>query len=151
MNWRDRHTVVPAVYLILRKEDKILLLRRANTGYMDGYYALPSGHLDGGETADQAACREAKEEVGVDIEPSDLRLLHTLHRKAQEGDYERIDLFFEVGKWTGEPKNVEPEKCDEVTWIPLNELPENVTPEVSQALECIANMLPYSTMGFTDS
>jgi 8-oxo-dGTP diphosphatase len=46
-----RHTIIPAVYLILKNsKGQVCLTRRFNTGYMDGHYSLPAGHLDGGES-----------------------------------------------------------------------------------------------------
>ncbi|MFH0856765.1 MAG: NUDIX hydrolase, partial [bacterium] len=47
---KERFKVIPAVYLFLEEDGKILLLRRFNTGYEDGNYAFVSGHLDGGES-----------------------------------------------------------------------------------------------------
>ena len=82
-NLQSRCELLVAVYLIFRDGDKVLLLKRANTGYRDGYYSLPSGHLNGGEPAIRAAIREAKEEVGVDIDLKDLRLVHTSHRYSE--------------------------------------------------------------------
>ena len=46
---KDRNKAVPAVYLILKEGDKILLGRRVNTGYHDGDYTVPSGHVEAGE------------------------------------------------------------------------------------------------------
>lgn len=54
-------------------------MQRDNTGFRDGYYALPSGHVDGGEPA----VREAKEWVGVDIDSKGLRLVHKMHRYSE--------------------------------------------------------------------
>ena len=62
-----------AVHIFLLRENSVLLLRRAHTGYGDGNYSVVAGHLDGGESVTQAAVREAKEEVGVDLRPADLR------------------------------------------------------------------------------
>lgn len=90
---RQRFTLVLAAYLIIRQDDKVLLIRRANTGYYDGMYALPAGHVDGNEPAHRAAIREAKEEVGVTIHEEDLRFVHVMHRVAEEGDHERVDFF----------------------------------------------------------
>lgn len=150
-----RHKVVPAVYIILRDGDKILLLRRANTGYCDGFYSMPSGHVGGldekgGESAIQAAAREAKEEVGIDINPKDLQLVHTLHRYSDEPEpHERIDLYFEAIEWNGEPHNAEPHKCDELLWVSIDDLPEKMTPEVRHTLDMIARSEPYSDMNFS--
>lgn len=147
-HWRERHRVVPAVYLIFRKGNQILMLKRANTGYMDSFYSLPSGHLDGGESAAMAATREAKEEVGVTIDLADLQLVNTLHRKAEEGDHERIDLIFEVKKWHGTPKNAEPHKCSEIKWFAADNLPENTIPAVRFGLEIVAQGKPYADFNF---
>jgi 8-oxo-dGTP diphosphatase len=148
MRWQDRWTVIPAVYLILEKDSKILLMRRHNTGYQDGNYSLPAGHLDGGEPATLALTREAKEEIGIDLDVSELELLHTMHRIAEEGNHERLDLYFRAKKWQGEPTNMEPHKCDELRWVSRTDLPENVIPVVAQALACIRTNQPYSDFGF---
>lgn len=147
-HWTERHKVVPAVYMVLRRGNEVLLLKRANTDYMDGYYGLPAGHLDGGEPATAAAVREAEEEIGVVIDPADLKLAQTAHRQSEEGDHERIDLFFEVKKWHGEPRNAEPEKCSEIGWYPLKQLPENTIPLVHAVLENVARGEIYSEHGF---
>jgi 8-oxo-dGTP diphosphatase len=148
MRWQDRFTVVPAVFVLLRKGDTILCMRRFNTGYQDGNYGLPSGHLDGGEPARAAITREAAEEVGVIIDVADLKLVHTQHRRAEEGSHERIDLFFETRVWQGEPRIMEPHKCDDLKWIDLHKLPKNTVPVVATALACIAAGEPYSEADF---
>lgn len=148
-NWRNRHSVVPAVYVIFREGDKILLLKRANTGYRDGFYSLPAGHFDGGEPALQVAIREAKEEVGVDIAPEALRLVHTQHRLAEEGDHERLNLFFEASTWNGTPTNAEPEKCSDLRWVDIRKLPDNLVPELKYAMPRIAAHIPYGHFDFT--
>lgn len=43
----------------------MLLLKRANTGHLDGFWSVPAGRLDGGESITAGAVREAYEEVGV--------------------------------------------------------------------------------------
>lgn len=148
MGWQDRFTVVPAVYLILRRGDRVLLMRRYNTGYQDGNYSLPAGHLDGGETALAAVIREAKEEAGITVAPADLKLVHTMHRVAEEGSHERVDLFFETAVWQGEPQVMEPHKCDDAQWFDAAKLPDNTVAVVVQALRCVAAQQPYSESGF---
>ncbi|HET7320838.1 MAG TPA: NUDIX domain-containing protein [Candidatus Saccharimonadales bacterium] len=143
-----KFSLIPAAYIILRKEGKVLLIRRANTGYLDGYYSLPSGHIDGHETAIQAAAREAKEEVGVTIQVKDLGFVHVIHRVAEEKDHERVDFFFEADTWEGEPTNCEPDKCDDLQWFFIDDLPVKTSPVVKQALHCVAEGKQYSDLGF---
>ena len=76
----DRFVVVPAAYVIVRRGDEVLLLLRADTGYMDGYWAVPAGHVERGESVLAAAVRELKEEVGIDVDPSDLQPVTAMHR-----------------------------------------------------------------------
>ncbi|MET0779565.1 MAG: NUDIX domain-containing protein [Candidatus Saccharimonadales bacterium] len=148
MGWQDRFTVIPAVYLILRRGDQVLLMRRCNTGYQDGKYSLPAGHLDGDESASAAMVREAKEEAGITVAPDDLTLVHTMHRRAEEGTHERMDLFFEAIVWQGEPQVTEPDKCDDAQWFDAVKLPDNTVEVVVQALRAVANHEPYSECGF---
>jgi len=147
-HWQDRHKVIPAVYILLRKDNQILLLKRQNTGYRDGEYSLPAGHLEGGESAVAAAVREAKEEVGIRIQSEDLHLVHTQHRVAEGGDHERISLFFETKKWQGEPKNAEPHKCSELLWAGPDDLPSNLVPELEHLFKHLVKKNPYGHFGF---
>lgn len=141
--------VTPASYVIFEKDDQILLLKRASTGYYDGNYSLPAGHFDGGETAKDVAVREVKEELGLDINPVDLKLVHVSHRKSPTPiDHERMDLFFKISKWHGEPVNAEPDKHEEIKWFPANELPENMVPEVKQAISKVSSGQNYGDFGF---
>jgi 8-oxo-dGTP diphosphatase len=149
MKWQDRHKLIPAVYVLFRKDNQILLTKRANTGYRDGFYSLPAGHLDGGEPAIMAAVREVKEEVGIDIEPQNLRLIHTQHRVSEEGNHERINLYFETEKWHGTPINAEPQKCSEICWVNVDALPDNLVPELKYLFKELAEDASYGHFGFT--
>jgi 8-oxo-dGTP diphosphatase len=120
-----------AVHIFLVQNGEVLLLRRYNTGYEDGKYSVVAGHIDGAETVRQASSREAEEEVGINIKPQDLRVVEIMHRKSED---ERVDFFLEAKKWSGELKNREPDKCDQVAWFPLDELPENTIPYIKRAL-----------------
>lgn len=119
------------VHLFFIKDHKILLARRLNTGYRDGDYSVPAGHLDGGETVVEAGCREALEEVGVALSGDDLVFTGVMHRIEDE---ERVDFFLVVTKWPREPFNNEPEKCDDLRWVDLDALPVNTVPYVRQAI-----------------
>lgn len=126
-----RATFPVTVHLLFLEQNRILLLRRFQTGYADGQYSVPAGHLDGGETVLAAAAREAREEIGVEIEPSSLTFSSVMHR--HEGD-ERVDFFVHVPAWRGQPVNAEPEKCDELRWADLEALPGNTVPYVRRAI-----------------
>jgi len=120
------------VHLLFFRADRVLLLLRCNTGYRDGEYSVPAGHLDGDETVMAAAIREAHEETGLWLEPADLVFSSVMHRN--EGE-ERVDFFVHVREWEGEPINTEPQKCSELTWVKVNELPDNTIPYVRRAID----------------
>ncbi len=133
------------VHLLFFRENQILMLRRFNTGYADGQYSVPAGHLDGGETVRAAAAREAEEEVGVRIEADDLSFSTVMHRIE---DDERVDFFVHVHQWEGEPFNAEPEKCDELCWVDVHQLPENTIPYVRQAIDNHLNGVRFDEFGW---
>ncbi|HSB00203.1 MAG TPA: NUDIX domain-containing protein [Anaerolineales bacterium] len=120
------------VHLLFFRDEQILLLRRFNTGYADGQYSVPAGHLDGGETVMSAAAREAEEETGLRLEAEDLIFSSVMHRIEDE---ERVDFFIHVRHWQGQPVNAEPDKCDELRWVNVNELPNNTIPYVRKAIQ----------------
>lgn len=132
MSSKDRFKIVVAVHLFLIDREKILLARRFNTGYQDGNYSVPAGHVDGGEKATKAMIREAKEEVGIKIKEKDLEFVHVMHRLSDE---ERVDFFFVCKKWQGEPRIMEREKCDELKWEETDDLPVNTIPYVRAAIK----------------
>ena len=124
------------VYLLLCRDDEVLLLRRANTGYQDGNYGLVAGHIEGNELLTEAMVREAKEEAGIDINASDLELVHTAHRlDKSRPDQERIDIFFRATTWKGEIVNAEPEVCDDLSWFSMDSLPDNMIPFVKLVIQ----------------
>jgi 8-oxo-dGTP diphosphatase len=120
------------LHLILREGPRILMGVRKNTGFCDGMYHLPAGHLEDEETVSAGAIREAKEELGIDIHPEELALVHTMHQR--EG---RLSLFFEVEKWSGEITNAEPHKYELLDWLLPDRLPKNVVPYARAALRLI--------------
>jgi 8-oxo-dGTP diphosphatase len=128
----ERFKLVPESHLILLRGSEILLLRRSGTDYEDGKLSVVAGHMDGGETAREAICREAREEVGIEIRPDDLTFAQIVHR-ADRG--ERVSFFFAARHWRGEVRNMEPHKASELRWCPLDDLPGDMVPYVRQAIE----------------
>ena len=133
------------VHLLFFLGDQILLLRRFNTGYRDGEYSVPAGHLDGNETVMAAAAREAKEEIGVEFEAGAVAFSSVMHRNE---DDERVDFFVHVRRWRGEPVNAEPDKCDQVCWVEVNNLPLNTIPYVRQAIQNHLNRVRFDEFGW---
>lgn len=133
----QRNSAVPASYLILEREGKILLMRRFQTGYQDGNYGLPAGHVDEGEYPAETMVREAKEEIGINLAPEDLVCVHVAYELPHDATGNRVDFYFAAKNWSGEPVIIEPHKCDALRWASLEELPENVIPKVRLALEAI--------------
>lgn len=146
---KERHKNVPASYLVFLNGTKTLLLRRYNTGYEDGNYSLVAGHVDPGETFTECIIREAEEEAGIFVEAKDLEVKHVMHRNSgMNENNERVDVFFVVKKWKGEVINKELNKCDDLSWFDINNLPENIIPCVRHALTCMANNVFYSEFGW---
>jgi len=84
--------------------------------------------------------RGAKEEAGITINPDDLRLLHVGCRYNRD----RIDLFFITDTWQGEITNMKPDKCDDLSWYPLAQLPDTTIPYIRFVLDVISKGANYS-------
>lgn len=127
------------------------MLRRFNTGYEDGNYSFIAGHLDGKESFTQTIIREAKEEAGVTVKPKDIKVAHVMNRYVIKNDFglrERIDIFFVAKKWQGEIKNMEPNKCDDLSWFSINKLPKNTIPYIKEVVNNIKKKTYYSEFGY---
>ena len=121
-----------SVHLLLIKSGRVLLLRRYNTGYEDGNYSMVAGHIEGGEELKTAMIREAREEAGIEISPSDLEVVGVIH-SVTEGEY--FHFYLTASDWMGEVSNMEPDKCDDLSWFDINDLPDNTIPYIRQAIE----------------
>ncbi|MDR3571571.1 MAG: NUDIX domain-containing protein [Candidatus Pacebacteria bacterium] len=142
----ERFTLRAAVYGLLIKDDRLLMLRRFNTGWQDGNYGLPAGHLEAGESITEALRREVREETGIELRPGQERFVHVMHRTSNGRSY--MDFFFVISEWEGEPQNTEPEKCDDLSWFSLNTLPENTVPSVRFAIEKYKSNIALAEFGW---
>ena len=120
--------VVLAHTLVWDDAGGVLLLRRARTGFMDGYHTLPGGHRERGETVAGAALRECREEAGIDVET--IRPLVVLPYA------EGVNFVFEAVAWRGKPRIGEAARCDSVAFAPVDRLPTPIAPFVRTALDC---------------
>jgi mutator protein MutT len=90
------HNIAAAVAIIFTYEDKILFTER-NVDPDKGKLDLPGGFIDPNETAEEAACREISEELGLTITSNDLTYITTsqnnyLYRNVP---YRTMDIFYE--------------------------------------------------------
>lgn len=126
----DRYPV--AVHVILTHGGgRVLLMRRAGSGYADGQLELPAGHVDLGETPTDCAVREIVEELGVHLDPSHLEPSGTMFRCSLEP---RVDIFFTASSWSGTPEIRERHKCTELVWADPDELPPDALDFVGQTI-----------------
>ena len=117
-----------AVHMIIKKDNKILLQKRKGSKLWPGYYALPAGHIDEGENQYDALVREAREELGIDLDPKKiLNNYVVLRRNFFEIDGKQlepyIDYYFDIEEFEGVPKIMEEDKCDELIWADADNLP----------------------------
>jgi 8-oxo-dGTP diphosphatase len=144
---QERHTANLAVYLMLISEDRLLLALRKNTGFADGLYSLPSGHVEVGESVVDAMVREANEEIGIVLDPENLEMVHVAYHQS---DKPYVDFYWLCTEFEGKVCNGEPEKCGELTFFPIDELPDNVAPNVRSAIEHMAEGKVFSEFGFEE-
>ena len=142
----DRFKMIASSYLLLVIDGKILLSRRFKTGYEDGKYSLPAGHIEDNESLTAGGAREIFEEIGIRIKPKDLTLVHVMHRKK---DDIRMDFFFTPEIGDQKPINNEPNKCDDLRWFPLTNLPANTIPYIHHAIDCYQKKIFYSEFGWS--
>lgn len=151
----DRFVVVPAAYVLFVRPSpggrEVLLQLRRGTGYMDEHWATAAaGHIERGESVFAAAAREATEELGVGevvLEP-----LCAMHRTGSGLPIdERVDYFLLATSWSGEPRIVEPDKCADLRWFGLHDLPAPVVPHELQVIEALRDdtLAPILTHGFS--
>ncbi len=144
----NRHKNIVASYLVLIKDNKVLLSKRQNTGYSDGEYSVVAGHLEPGETFTKAIIREAKEEAGIDLDQEKLVVLHVQHCKSDINASERVHVYFTAKKWKGKIINKEAQKCEYFKWFGFDNLPSNIVPHVREAILNIKKNVFYSEQGW---
>lgn len=142
---RTMYTLPAYVGIILKQNNQVLLVKRANSDWASECWNFPGGLLEANETVLQAAVRETKEEIGVSIDPQDFSLVHVLHVHAGGTNTRTIiGFYFMAEKWQGTPINNEPEKHNDIGWFDLNNLPAHTTQHAGQALHGLLNCISYS-------
>lgn len=121
-----KENFLSAIYLIIKNsEGKMLLQRRQGTKLWPGFLALPAGHVDEGENVYDAAIREAREELSITITKQDIIDSFVVNRRNKSlSPY--FDVYFEISSYKGQIKINEPEKCSELKWVDINNLPNDM-------------------------
>lgn len=138
--------VVVDLMLIRENNGKkeVLLALRKNTGYCDGEYELPGGHLEAEEDIFDAMIREAKEELNIELKREDLKIEHILHH--YKGN--RIKFLISARKYEGTLQVGEPDKCEKLDWFDINKLPDNTEKRARRVLEELKNGIFYDNSDF---
>lgn len=142
----EKEKFLSSVYLIIRNnERKILLQRRQGTKLWCGFLALPAGHIDENETPYEAVIREAKEELDIKININDIIDTFVVARK-NKSLMPYYDIYFEISKYEGTIKINEPNKCEEIVWCDINNLPEDMIDFEVTAINNNLNGIKFSVV-----
>ena len=84
------------------------------------------------------------------IKPENLKLINTTqYQKTSSKSYNYINLFFECSDFNDDPKIGEPEKCDDLIWLSIDQFNTiSIIDSVRFSLESALNNIPFSTFGF---
>lgn len=143
----ERYKSKIVVDLLLERTNKdtnkkeILLMLRQNTGYLDNRYDLPGGHVEPNEDIFGAMIREAKEELGIIIKREDMKIIHIYHQYKKD----KLKFVFQVKKYTNLIRNAEPEKCQELKWVEIQNLPHDTIPIIKEEITNIKNDIFYQS------
>jgi len=124
--------ILGSVNVLIVKDNKLLLGRRQNTGWGDGLLCIPGGHTEADETPRQAAVRELKEELSIDVDVNDLEFVCVSARKSNR---HYVAYEFMLRDTDHKPKNNEPRLCSELIWVDLDKLPDDVIPDFKAIIE----------------
>jgi ADP-ribose pyrophosphatase YjhB (NUDIX family) len=117
-----------AAFLI--ENDNILLLERGVEPFK-GFWEVPAGKCEPGETFEQAIEREVLEETDLNI-----KIIREIGVNINE-QYKFESHLFIVERISGELKNTEPDKHLKVAFIPLNNLPDNIGASTRKGLQIL--------------
>lgn len=108
--------------ILENSEGKILIGKRL--GKHAPFYSIPGGHLELGESFEEGAIREIKEETNLDItDPRVIAVTNNLHTFHQEGKH-YISVILHARFSSGDAQVMEPDKCAQWLWCDPQQLPQ---------------------------
>lgn len=123
------------VGLYIFNEQNQLLLGLRKSAHGNGTWCPPGGHLEFGESFEEAACREAKEETGLMVSEADVSVYGVTNDFFEETGKHYVTIHLLTHNFEGVPKVCESEKCVEWHWFKLDNLPKNLFLPVTHFLE----------------
>lgn len=136
MNTTPRYTIPVSVHLIvLNSKQQVLMSKRKNTWFFDGYYSLISWHKQKDENVIDALIRIGKEDAQIYINANDLIFSSIMNRKSNELEY--IDYFYIIQNYKWEYKNMNVNTCENIWFFNVHTPPENTIPHIAYALSNI--------------
>lgn len=144
----ERFKLIGGVFCLIIKDNKVLMELRKNK-FDAGLYSLVGGCMEDGETVKQAAVREIKEEVGLEVHEDDIEVISVLHRITPKPDsWQSIEFVLLVNKFSGNPNLLENNVCGDLKWFPLENLPQNISHYAKQAIDNYINKEMFSEINF---
>ena len=129
----DRFKAHVSAHVLFIKDKNVLMSLRKNIT-SDGLYGLVAGHLEGKETVTDAILREVKEEVGLDLDKNNIEIKTVCHSYSKHNEREFIQFYAICRDWEGEFVNEEPDKCGELKFFSIDNLPSNTVPYIRKAI-----------------
>lgn len=144
----ERFKLIGGVFCLIIKDNKVLMELRKNK-FDAGLYSLVGGCMEDGETVKQAAVREIKEEVGLEVHEDDIEVISVLHRITPKPDsWQSIEFVLLVNNFFGNPNLLENNVCGDLKWFPLENLPQNISHYAKQAIDNYINKEMFSEINF---
>ncbi len=150
---KERFKTPNAVFVILSRGSRdnleILLQKRQNTGFMDGYWDVAaSGHVEEGESTTEAAAREAREELGIEIAKNDIKFAGFYYNNFGSVTY--CYTYFDVRNYSSIPRVNEPNKCSEIKWFYIKDLPKDIIDERKTSVMNYLKGIYFGEFGWDD-
>ena len=127
-------TVKVGVGLYIFDEKNRLLLGLRKSPHGQGTWCPPGGHLEYGESFEQAAVRETKEETGLIVKEEDAKVCGVTNDFFKESEKHYVTVHLKTNKFSGHPEIYEPEKCAKWQWFEMDNLPDNMFLPAAQFL-----------------
>lgn len=127
--------------ILIDKDNKILMQKRSNTNYANGWWSFPGGHVEPEESILTALKRELFEELGIQMKLEHCSFQLTLIRKPNSGK-RYVNFFYVIKDWSGIP-SVCDGKASDLIFFSTHHLPDPTLPYILEALKLIDRKIQF--------